>query len=757
MPSFAFRRGLVKIMGVAAFPIPENEAGRLELLRAYQIVGTNAEPEYDRFARLAATLFKVPVALLTFVDADRVWLKARSGLELTELDRGDAFCAHTIMQDDVLVIPDTQDDARFTANPFVCGPPHIRFFAGAPLVPSRGHAVGTLCILDTAPRPALTDGERKILADLASMVVDRLENRRLVAAERDAQARFIKIAATSPDAVICADDEGRILFWNDAATRIFGHPAQTIVGQQHTILVPPDARPGLTKWMAGLGPLRAEARLKRTAELEARLKGNAELVCQRADGSTFPAEVSYSSWEESKGVLLCGIIRDVSARREAEAKLRQLASTDSLSGLANRTAFLERLERALQTGRRRRNPAGCALLLIDLDRFKEVNDALGHGVGDRLLQAIARRLRALSGDTVHTARLSGDEFTVIIEHSGKIDGAMELAERVRLSLRKPLRIHGNQIDVGASIGVATYPEHASTANDLLANADLALYQAKADGGDRCVAFVSTLRDVALGRRQIETELRRAHRLHEFVLYYQPQVSIHDGAIIGAEALLRWNHPQQQILEPSRFVSVLETSPLATLVGTWVIDAAIEQAARWLPLTGGDFRIGVNLFASQFVDGDLAPTVTAALARHRLPPECLELEITENIALRHETGAATSLRLLIDAGVGVAFDDFGTGYGSLTYLKRVPVTRLKIDRGFVRNILTDSEDVAIVRAVIALGRSLGLGVTAEGIETEAQRGLLDALGCPDGQGFLFGKPMPERKFTRLLSRSSRQVA
>ena len=738
---------LVRTMGLQPFPVPHDEARRLELLRSYQIAGTGPEPEYDRFAHLAASLFKVPVALLTFVDADRVWLKARSGIDLTELRRGDAFCAHTILADDVFVIPDTRDDARFAANPFVAGPPHVRFYAGAPLSVAPGQAIGTLCILDVAPRPPLSDHERRVLADLASLVVDNLEKRRLTAAEEDARARFLKIAATSPDAVICTDDCGRIIFWNDAATRIFGHPAETIIGEPQTRLLPDEARAGFVKWMAKA----------RERSPDVRLEGKAEFDCLRADGTAFPAEVSYSSWQESNGFVLCGIVRDISARREAEEKLKTLASTDSLTGLANRAAFLDRLEQALKPRRGHRRQKGCSLLLIDLDRFKEVNDSLGHGVGDRLLQRIAHRLKAWPGPPIFASRLSGDEFTVIAEGTGEIDQAFGLAEAIRQSLTQPVRIHGHQIEVGASIGIAAFPAHAATVHDLLANADLALYHAKAEGGDRSVAFVSTLRDAALSRRQIESELRRAQHNREFVLYYQPQVTIRDRAIVGAEALLRWNHPDQGIIEPDRFVSVLETSPLAAAVGTWVVETAVAQAAEWLPQAPGDFRIGVNLFASQFVAGDLAAVVAAALARHQLPATCLELEITENIALRHETGAAAALRRLIEAGVGVAFDDFGTGYGSLTYLKRVPATRLKIDRGFVRDILTDSEDVAIVRAVIALARSLGLALTAEGVESEGQRAMLDTLGCPEAQGFLFGPPMPADRFTAVLKDSLRSVA
>ena len=509
--------------------------------------------------------------------------------------------------------------------------------------------------------------------------------------------------------------------------------------------MPEPARPALANWLD---------RVKRRPGIG----GKVGLDCLRADGGLFPAEISFSSWTESGGIAICGVVRDVTARRQAEARLRHLATRDSLTGLTNRAAFLERLETVARKARSKRSRGkGCALLLIDLDRFKEVNDALGHGAGDRALQRLARRLERFSSDTVHPSRLSGDEFTIIIEGDGSSDTALALAERARLELCRPFRVYGQQIDVGASVGVATFPEHATTSSDLLANADLALYRAKAEGGNRVVLYVSALRDAALSRRQVEGELRRADRGREFVLHYQPQVSIVDGSILGAEALLRWAHPKHGVLAPASFLSVLETSPVSNAVGSWVLDAAVAQAAEWTRAAGRPFRIGVNLFASQFLDSDFAAAATSALDRHGLPPSCLELEITENIALRHDAGLATPLRRLIDAGVGIALDDFGTGYGSLSHLKRLPVSRLKIDRSFVQGILTDAGDAAIVRAVLALGRSLGLSVIAEGVESEFQRAYLHSLGCIEGQGFLFGRPMPALDFGALLSGGARAVA
>ena len=435
-------------MTVVPFPLPRDEAKRLRLLAGYRVAGTPAEPEYDRFADLAAKLFNVPVALITFVDKDKVWLKARSGLGLTELSRGDAFCAHTILADDVLVIPDTQADPRFAENPFVVGPPYAQFYAGAPLVAETGSsAIGTLCLFDVAPRPPLTEHERRALADLASMVLDRLDKRRLALLGHDATERFLKIAATSRDAIVCADGLGNIIFWNKSAEAIFGRRNKDALGRNVSILVPEPAGPALANWLD---------RVKRRPGIG----GKVELDCVRADGGLFPAEISFSSWTKSAGTAICGVVRDVTTRRQVEARLHHWQPGDSLTGLSNRAAFLDRLEAAARKARSKRaNGKGCALLLIDLDRFKDVNDALGHGAGSRVLQRLARRLEAFASNTVHPSRLSGDEFTIIIEGDGSADSVIALAERARIELSRPFRVYGQQIDVGASVGIATFPEH----------------------------------------------------------------------------------------------------------------------------------------------------------------------------------------------------------------------------------------------------------------------------------------------------------
>jgi diguanylate cyclase (GGDEF)-like protein/PAS domain S-box-containing protein len=735
-------------MNASPFPMPAAEAERSALVQSYHVWGTPPEREFDRFVDLAAKLFDAPIALLSIVDAHRVWLKARFGLDLEEIDRGDAFCAHTILENDVFVVTDAQADQRFADNPFVKGEPGVRFYAGAPLVAAPGHAIGTVCIVDTKPRPPLTPHERQVLTDLASMAMDSLDRGRLTAAEHDARERFLKIAETSPDAIVCTDLTGRICFWNRGAEKSFGYSALAATDLNVRSFLTDESYRQVADWFR-----KVEERLPQGS-----FEGKADIECRRADGVTFPAEISYSSWLDSNGIVICGIVRDITERREAERKLRDLATRDPLTGLPNRSAFIDGLESAIRSARHsRKASAGCALLLIDLDGFKDVNDAFGHGTGDRLLQRLATRLAAFETDKVLVARLSGDEFTIVLADQSSAAEAAKFADKVRAGLKKTVRLRGQQIEIGASVGIATFPEHGTSANELLANADLALYRAKAEGGGHSQIYLPSLRQAASSRRQIESELRRAHRDGEFRLFFQPQVALHDRSILGAEALIRWQHPTRGLLSPMAFLPILETSSVATAVGAWIVETAITNAADWQRLTSEKLRVGVNLFASQFIDPSLGDTVMAALARHGVAPDCLELEITENIALRHDPAVAKPLRKLIDAGVSVAFDDFGTGYGSLSYLKHVPVTRLKIDRSFVQGILSDAGDAAIVRAVVALGRSLGLGVIAEGVESEAQRLIVETLGCHEAQGYLFGKPMPSEDFRAMLVDKARRVA
>jgi diguanylate cyclase (GGDEF)-like protein len=441
------------------------------------------------------------------------------------------------------------------------------------------------------------------------------------------------------------------------------------------------------------------------------------------------------------------IIRDVSQRLASEEWLFRLAHLDSLTELPNRMVLRNRIDEAVA------NDKPASVLLIDLDGFKDVNDTLGHSAGDMLLKMVAARILALIGPADTVARLGGDEFATLLPG---LDDPLKVAtfsDALIKAIAEPFTIDGQPVVIGASIGIALCPAHGHQAEDLLANADLALYQAKAEGRHCRRFFMPGLRHAALNRRTCQIEMREAAAEKQFELYYQPLVNMTDGRLVGAEALLRWRHPQRGILSPGAFFSVLETSLLAASIGDWALETALVQAARWRRMAMPDFRISVNLFGMQFKMGDIESLVRQTLALHELPPQALELEITENIILRHDEAMVRPLHNLHRFGVGIAFDDYGTGYASLSFLKRFPLSRLKIDRSFVRDVCTDPEDAAIVQAILYLGQSFGLGVIAEGVETPEQQAFLTANGCQEAQGFLFGRPMPADVFTQhfLLNR------
>jgi diguanylate cyclase (GGDEF)-like protein len=441
--------------------------------------------------------------------------------------------------------------------------------------------------------------------------------------------------------------------------------------------------------------------------------------------------------------------RDMTERQAAEQQLRQLAHFDQLTGLPNRVSLRVDIDEILKE--RAGDPARpMTVATFDLDGFKDVNDTLGHPVGDRLLQEVGRRLTSVS-DEIRVYRPGEDEFVLLLENCGDPLLATGVVNTALKRLTERFDLDGHQLFIAASVGIAIAPAHGSGVDDLLANADLALYDAKAAGGRLCRLYVPTLRARAKHRRELDTELRRACANQEFVLYFQPQVRSSDGAVIGAEALIRWHHPDRGILAPGAFIDALCESAVAIETGRWILASACKTAAAWRAKGLPPIRMGVNLFPAQFRSGSLLQDVEVALSESGLPPEALELEITENIALGREEGTLSPLKALRAKGVGIAFDDFGTGYASLSYLTRYPLTRIKIDKSFIQKIGAQhaAEDTAIVRSIIVMGRNLRLEVIAEGVETTAQAEFLKAEGCNELQGFLFSKPLPADAFEDFL--------
>jgi len=442
--------------------------------------------------------------------------------------------------------------------------------------------------------------------------------------------------------------------------------------------------------------------------------------------------------------------RDVTERRRQQEELSFLAQYDTLTRLPNRSLFRDRLRQAML--RARRSGTNLGLMFLDLNRFKEINDTLGHAIGDRVLQGVAERFRKHLRDADTIARPGGDEFTIIVEDLADAEQAEAVAATIQDALVEPLRIDDHEIYVAASIGIVLYPAESDDLDGLIRKADIAMYQAKREGGSAFQLYSGgeTHRTDAVA---IESRLRRALARGELSLHYQPQVEIATSRIVGAEALLRWNNAELGEVAPARFIPLAEETGLIIEIGEWVMLAAARQARAWQLAGLPPISVAVNLSARQFRRKGIAKTVAAVLHDAGLEPRLFELEITESTVMHHTEAAIETLEALNAMGVGLAIDDFGTGYSSLAYLRRFPLQKLKIDRAFVRDIDSNRADATIVKSIVALADGLGLSVVAEGVETDAQLARLGGFGVQAFQGFYYSKALPPAEFERLVSSAS----
>jgi diguanylate cyclase (GGDEF)-like protein len=436
---------------------------------------------------------------------------------------------------------------------------------------------------------------------------------------------------------------------------------------------------------------------------------------------------------------------DVTDRRKAEAKASHLASHDALTDLPNRRLLKQHIDVALSD-----SAANCAVLCIDIDRFKTVNDTVGHGGGDALLIEATKRLRECvrAEDTV--GRLGGEKFVILIANLLDQQEAYSLAERVIKTIAAPFEILGHSVIVSASVGIALAPQHGENPDRLIKCADMALFEAKRNGRGQSYFFESNLETKAIERRALEIDLRRAVKKEQFELHYQPVFAARQRKLVGFEALLRWNHPTRGRVSPLDFIPVAEELGLITELGDWIINEACRTAATW----PSDIVVAVNVSARQFVNHDLFSVVNQALADHNLPPSRLEIEITESALMESGSEIANVLQRLRDQGIAIAMDDFGTGYSSLAYLRRFHFTKVKIDRSFVQGLASEAQSIAIVRAILALCKSLHIVVTAEGVETAVQADILRKEDCDYLQGYLLGKPTPVSELHKIFAEAGR---
>ncbi|MES9858892.1 MAG: EAL domain-containing protein [Sedimenticola sp.] len=473
-----------------------------------------------------------------------------------------------------------------------------------------------------------------------------------------------------------------------------------------------------------------------------------EIWDRRKNGESFPKWLTISSIKDGDDKVshYVGIFSDITEQKDAEERLERLAYYDPLTHLPNRSLFQERLERELiQSERHNRR---MALMFLDLDRFKHVNDTLGHAFGDHLLAQVALRVRECLRSTDTVARLGGDEFTVILSDVNDQYSIGRVAQKIIDTLKRPFNIEGNEVFIGASIGIGIYPNDGTNRGDLAKHADIAMYEAKSAGRGNYQFFTPAMNANNLKRIQVEHGLRTALDKDELILHYQPKLELESDKVCGMEALLRWQHPKRGMISPVDFIPIAEETGIIVPIGEWVIQEGCKQLAAWSAQEGSHhLKLALNLSARQFQDRDLIKTLDKTLEATGIDPECLELEITESMIMDNMDEAITIMKRLRKRGVKWALDDFGTGYSSLSYLKKLPINALKIDQSFVRDLTVDSTDVDIVRAILSLGKTLDLRVVAEGVETEEQLDFLRQHGCHEIQGYLIAKPLPSVEFER----------
>ncbi|HWI11081.1 MAG TPA: EAL domain-containing protein [Burkholderiaceae bacterium] len=562
--------------------------------------------------------------------------------------------------------------------------------------------------------------------------------RRLSREAEESATQLRNVIDHSADGIVTIDARAALLSANPSAQRMFGRSADELVGRPLVELFDPAARDEMNAWLG-----------QATAAAEPGA-GEREEIALRADGSRFPLAMAFNRIDGLQPGLRVGTLRDISERRRIESQMHVMARHDALTGLPNRLLLLERLQQAIAAaGLSGVAPARhVGLMFIDLDRFKTINDSLGHHVGDRVLTEVARRLQAVvrSSDTV--ARMGGDEFVIVLPQMKAAADAESIAHKVLHALHAPVRVEDHDLAVTVSVGLATWPDMAEDAASLMSRADAAMYSAKRAGRNNW-AWFDTVQATAMPHLlQLENDLRHALERGQLALHFQPQYACAGGALVGAEALLRWHHPKLGMVSPADFIPLAEETGLIVSIGKWVLGEALRHAVQWQGRDGGALRVAVNLSPRQMDSDVVVQMVADALAESGLPARLLELEITEGSVVRDVERSAMRLSRLAELGVSIAIDDFGVGYSSLSYLRDLPVRKLKIDRSFISPLPGDKGAARMVAALVAMAHELQMEVVAEGVETVEQLALVREFGCETAQGFLLGRPLEAQRFAAL---------
>lgn len=582
----------------------------------------------------------------------------------------------------------------------------------------------------------ITDRKKKEsqLENLKTKFEKRLAQQTATLKERERMFRSL-IEVVQDYAIFHLDPEGRVTSWNEGISNILGYTEQEILNKPISIFFSPKAQ---------------EEKIHLKELDQARTQGTVvhEGLRVKKDGTTFSAVTTTTPIWSASGELLgySKIIRDVTELKEAEETIRYHALHDTLTGLANRKALDEHFQ--ISQSLAVRHGHKLALIFLDLDRFKTINDTLGHGIGDSVLKEVAHRLKAAVRKIDTVARLGGDEFIILINEVHSAQSVAKIAEKIQRSLAPVTRVQNQSLHITASMGIAVFPADGQDIYTLLKNADTALYRAKDSGRNRYQFYDYSMNMRSVSLLSLEQDLRTAVADEQFFLEYQPFINIKDGTVLGAEALVRWKHPKLGTINPFDFIPLAEETGMIVPLGKWIVRTVCEQGKN-MESHGYNLKMTVNLSGRQFAEADLADNINDIINQTGFNPNNLEIEITESVAMENITRTSSKLNDLKRRGISIAIDDFGTGYSSLSYLKRFPVQKLKIDKSFVKHAITDSQDSTIIRAIISMGHSLGLSVCAEGIEDEQQLALLSSMHCNIAQGYLISKPLPADKLMTWL--------
>ena len=534
--------------------------------------------------------------------------------------------------------------------------------------------------------------------------------------------------------VLITDTQSRIEYVNKAFTQISGYEPWEVIGKTPHLLKSGQTSPATYQEM--------------WEKLSQGLTWQGELINQRKDGSIYTEKAVIYPVRNSAGVVTNYVAHkeDITLQRETEQRIHQLSNYDQITGLANREVLEQRLKQLIT--RSSESDLPLTVLWMDLDNFKAVNDSLGHDAGNLLLVKVSNRLRKELGDQVTLSRVSGDGFVALLPHTDQQAAAL-LARHLLDALQKPVRLYSRQLSVSASIGMSIYPGDSDSVTGLMMNAETAMYRVKMEGRNGLRFFSQDMQEHSLRALEIASALKQADMDQEFHIVYQPQMSIKDGRFVGAEALLRWTHPVWGNVSPGEFIPIAEQSGRILEIGGWVLRHVAQQMRRWRDDGLGDFSVAVNLSALQFVQTDMVKNIIETVARAGISSHCIEVELTESVALNNPIAAGQAISALRNAGFLVSIDDFGTGYSSMSYLKRFAVDKLKIDQSFIRELGKDVDDQAIVSAIVQMAHSLGMKTIAEGVETEEQLAILREKSCDEIQGYLYSKPLPAEQFETFL--------